>query len=97
MAKFSMGQLCLTNGVNDLAFESTQFAEFLCRSMSRYIACDWGELCEDDKMSNDEAVASGDDRIFAAYKYDDERPDWKIWIITEWDRSVTTILFPREY
>lgn len=97
MAKFSMGQLCLTNGVNDLACESTQFAEFLCQSLRRYIACDWGELCEDDKMSNDEAVASGDDRIFAAYKYDDEHPDWKIWIITEWDRSVTTILFPREY
>ena len=97
MAKFSIGRLYLTNGVNDLACESQQFAEFLCRSMSRYIACDWGELCEDDKMSNDEAVASGDDRIFAAYKYDDEHPDWKIWIITEWDRSVTTILFPREY
>ena len=97
MAKFSVGQLCMTNGVNDLACKSPQFAEFLCRSMSRYIACDWGELCEDDKMSNDEAIASGDDRIFAAYKYDDEHPDWKIWIITEWDRSVTTILFPREY
>ena len=97
MAKLSIGILYLTNGVNDLACESPQFAEFLCRSMSRYIACDWGELCEDDKMSNDEAVASGDDRIFAAYKYDDEHPDWKIWIITEWDRSVTTILFPREY
>lgn len=97
MAKFSMGQLCLTNGVNDLAFESTQFAEFLCRSMSRYITGDWGDISDDDKMSNDEAVASGDDRIFAAYKYDDEHPDWKIWIITEWDRSVTTILFPREY
>ena len=96
MAKFSIGRLYLTNGVND-ACKSTQFAEFLCRSMSRYIACDWGELCEDDKMSNDEAVVSGDDRIFAAYKYDDEHPDWKIWIITEWDRSVTTILFPREY
>lgn len=96
MAKFSMGQLCLTNGVNDLAFESTQFAEFLCRSMSRYIASDWGDISDDDKMSNDEAVASGDDRIFAAYKHD-EHPDWKIWIITEWDRSVTTILFPSEY
>ena len=65
--------------------------------MSRYIACDWGDMCKEDWESNDEAVASGNDRIFAAYKYDDVHPDWKIWIITEWDRSVTTSLFPCEY
>lgn len=38
----------------------------------------------------------GDDRIFAAYEHP-LHEDWKIWIITEWDHSVTTILFPSEY
>lgn len=42
--------------------------------------------------SNNEAVKNGE-RILAAYMYGDT----KIWIITEWDRSATTILFPEEY
>lgn len=40
-------------------------------------------------------ACTGDDRILAAYIHP-EHPDWKIWIITEWDRSATTLLFPDE-
>ena len=47
-------------------------------------------------QQNDNAVANGDDRILAAYKKKDGKA-WKIWIITEWDRSATTVLFPDEY
>ena len=53
-----------------------------------------GNLCPDDAKINDKAVKNGDDRILAMYE--DEKYG-KIWIITEWDRSVTTILFPSEY
>lgn len=42
---------------------------------------------------NDDAVKNGDDRIFA--RYNNEEGD--IYIITEWNREVTTILFPSEY
>jgi hypothetical protein len=42
---------------------------------------------------NDQAVKNGDDRIMGVYPTD----EGDIWIITEWDRSVTTILFPSEY
>jgi hypothetical protein len=48
------------------------------------------------QKQNDDAVKSGEDRILAAYIHP-SHPEWKIWIITEWDRSVTTILFPSEY
>ena len=48
------------------------------------------------KDQNDNAVKNGDDRILAAYKNSGPKA-WKIWIITEWDRSYTTILFPDEY
>ena len=60
----------------------------------RYKNCDWGDLDEEDKMTNDEALKCGD-RLLAAYK--NAEKDWKIWIITEADRKTTTILFPEEY
>ena len=52
-----------------------------------------GITCEEDAEMNTEAVNNGDDRILAVYK----TCKGNIWIITEWDRSVTTILFPSEY
>lgn len=90
--KFRLGQVVVTRGVNNLIAEDNRFAKHVENSFKRYATGDWGEMCEDDKAMNDEAVNSGD-RIFAAY----ESGDYKIWIITEWDRSVTTILFPSEY
>lgn len=63
-------------------------------SLERYKNCDWGDLDEEDKMMNGEALKCGD-RLLAAYK--NAEKDWKIWIITEADRKTTTILFPEEY
>lgn len=62
------------------------------RICGKYCKCDWGDTCEEDVRSNNEAVKNGE-RILAAYMYGDT----KIWIITEWDRSATTILFPEKY
>ena len=53
-----------------------------------------GDLDEEDKMANDFALRNGDDRLFSKYKYKD---GVSIYIITEWDGNVTTILFPDEY
>lgn len=52
-----------------------------------------GDLTDGDKELNDLAVKRGDDRIVA--KYNNQHGD--IYIITEWDRSVTTVLFTHEY
>ena len=60
--------------------------------MNRYFNCDWGELCEDDQVLNDYAIEN-DERILGKY-FTSKDP---IYIITEWDRSATTILFCNEY
>lgn len=53
---------------------------------------DWGLVDEEDWETNNQAVKNGQ-RLVSAYEIDGSR----IWIITEWDRSVTTVLFPHEY
>ena len=65
------------------------FAKFVYECVGKYRRCDWGDTCKEDWKMNDSAVENGDDRIVA--KYDN------IFIITEWDRSITTILFTEEY
>lgn len=59
----------------------------------RHLRGDWGDLDKEDKASNDEAVRTGDARILSMYKF----PEGKISIITEADRSATTVLLPGEY
>lgn len=93
---FKIGNLVMTRGVADLTNENLDFSKFVATSFDQYLNCDWGVLDKEDAKQNDEAVATGESRILAAYE-NAEHPDWKIWIITEWDRSATTILFPDEY
>ena len=59
----------------------------------RHSQGDWGDLGDEDCKSNDEAIAH-QMRLFSQYKTSDGT---KFWIITEWDRSCTTILLPNEY
>lgn len=96
MQSFPFGRLCASRGVADTAAEYPAFDNFIWKSLRRYRLGDWGEMADADKRANDEAVVNGDLRIFAAYQYAG-RMDWKIWIITEADRSATTVLFPDEY
>jgi len=96
MAQFNLGQLVATAGVAEAMRENPDFDAFVWESLRRYLACDWGDQEDPDKAMNDNTVKNGDDRILAAYKKQDGKA-WKIWIITEWDHSATTILFPDEY
>ncbi len=93
---FKTGLTVMTRGVADRIETDASFAAFVTESLSRYLNHDWGDLSKDDARANDDAVANGDDRILAAYKREGFPAD-KIWIITEWDRSSTTVLFPDEY
>lgn len=86
------GTLVATRGVAYEMQENSEFYNFVQKSFSRHAIGDWGDISEEDKASNDYALEHGE-RIFSAY----ENGDSKIWIITEWDRSATTILFPEEY
>lgn len=91
--RFKMGKLYQTAGISEAIKTSRTFRGFVSESLYRYARCDWGEMDADDVAANDDAVKTGD-RIFAAYVSPDGD---KIWIITESDRSYTTILFPEEY
>jgi hypothetical protein len=61
--------------------------------MRRHHCGDWGDLTEEDKQANEDALVHGD-RILSHYKLTDGR---RIYIITEADRSSTCILLPEEY
>lgn len=88
--KFPLGQIVATPGAIEALNEAGQTPmEFL----ERHKAGDWGDLSADDKKENDRAVIHGD-RILSAYHTNEGE---KIWIVTEWDRSVTTLLLPEEY
>ncbi len=90
--KFALGRLVMTRTVHEKMELDPYFAVGVLVSLHRYCAGDWGDLCEGDKAENEKAIKDGE-RIFALYNIGNE----KIYIITEWDRSVTTILFPYEY
>lgn len=95
---FLGGQILFTAGVADLVAENTDFSKFVAQSLALHLKGDWGDVDAQDKLANDEAVKAGD-RILSAYN-DDRFPKngvATIWIITEADRSVTTVLFPDEY
>ena len=92
MAGFKLGKLVMTRGVHIKIKEDVDFAIGVLDAFERYQRCDFGDLCEEDKTENEQALKNGN-RIFAVYNIGNE----KIWIITEHDRSVTTILLPEEY
>ncbi|MFC1910383.1 hypothetical protein ACFLXC_03710 [Chloroflexota bacterium] len=90
---FPLGQLVMTRGVNDLVAEGGAFAKFVTESLNRHVKGDWGELNDEDKQENELSLKEGFS-ILSAYEADGLP---KIWIITEADRSATTILFPDDY
>jgi len=61
--------------------------------LGRHATCDWGDCCPKDWEDNDFAL-DNDQRLFSVYQ---DRFGVKFWIITKWDRSVTTVLLPDEY
>lgn len=88
--QFPLGQIVATPGALEALDQATQTpAEFL----TRHVSSDWGDLCAEDKQLNDQALTDGS-RILSAYR---TTKGTKFWIITEADRSVTTLLLPEEY
>jgi len=90
---FPLGQLVFTRGVNDLIAENKEFALFVLTSLQRHARGDWGDLSEEDKKENEYSL-NRHLRLLSAYE---QHGLPKIWIITESDRSATTVLFPEEY
>ena len=67
--------------------------EDIIDGLSRHFYCDWGNVDDEDWVTNNRNVESGN-QILSSYHTQD---DINFWIITEADRSVTTVLLPEEY
>ena len=91
--KFNPGRLVMSRGVYILIANDEKFARHVDLSIKRHLAGDWGDLCDEDRVANELALKEGQ-RLFSVYKKEGLP---KIWIVTEWDRSVTTALLPDEY
>ena len=62
-------------------------------ALQRHVIGDWGDVCAEDKQTNDLAVAEGT-RILSVYH---AANGTKFWIVSEADRSSTTVLLPEDY
>lgn len=98
--KFQLGKVVFTPG----AIEAIENAGLAFASagalLIRHSCGDWGDLDAEDKQANDAAIEREGqpgfepDRVLSAYHLPN---GVKLWIITEWDRSVTTVLLPEDY
>lgn len=100
MAKtFEIGQVVATRAVWELIDEDQKFNDFVSVCLSRYIMFDWGDTCDEDWEANNKAVLDGE-RVLAVYNIPEtieSNFEEHLWIITERDRSTTTLLFPSDY
>jgi hypothetical protein len=88
--RFPLGRLVATPGVLT-AFVATGTTAL--PYLARHAAGDWGDVDEHDQNANDGALRCGE-RLFSVYTLPSGA---RVWIITEWDRSLTTVLLPEEY
>ena len=87
------GQVMATPGVMERFHRSETAA-----AMLRHIRLDWKDMDEEDQSENLRAAMTGEGRVLGAFRIRvtrEQLPD--LWIITEADRSVTTLLLPEEY
>ncbi len=87
-------QVVITEGVVEAIVEraANRTADPL-NYLLRHLSGDWGDAPDEDKKLNDRDSAAGEGAL-SEYKLPDGE---RIWISTEWDRKVTTILLPDEY
>ena len=95
---FHPGQLVQTSRIFDASCEHQPFFAFIRSCIARHLRGDWGDCSEQDQASNEIALQGGG-RLFSVYVIPPQLfpMESKIWIITEADRSYTTVLFPSEY
>ena len=95
--KFEMGRLVMTTALqHDLEESDTEkgWHDEINLLVSRHLFGDFGDMDEQDTAQNNAGIESGEDRVFSSYT---TTKGIRIWIITEWDRSITTLLRPEDY
>jgi hypothetical protein len=87
-AKFPLGRLTQTS-----AALATLSPEDVIAALKRHAQGDWGELDPEDRQANEQALIEGS-RLLSVYR---SAADVRFYVITEWDRSLTTVLLPEDY
>jgi hypothetical protein len=99
LPRFELGQLCYTPGAQAVL---QRFQVNPLHLICRHVRGDWGDVCAEDAEANEHALKEGH-RLLSSYtlsapeKEGERAAPVKVWLITEADRSVTTILLPEEY
>ena len=88
---FPLGQVVATPGALEALKDS---GEAPIEFIKRHASGDWGEIDVEDREANEQALLHGA-RLLSAYRT--QQTNTKLWVITEADRSSTTILLPEEY
>jgi hypothetical protein len=91
-ALFPSGRLMMTRGIAAAIADQPAAAAAVKDALRRHLEGDCGDMEHDDVLANASALLTGE-RIFSSYL----TPIGKLWVITEADRSATTVLFPAEY
>lgn len=87
IAKFELGTIVVTEGVQNRISEADQML-----ALNRHAYCDWGDVPEDDRTANENGLIYGE-RLFSIFR----NPAGTVfWVITEAERTATTLLLPGE-
>ena len=94
--KFKLGKTVITPGAIEALKNSNQLPDIFIK---KHQYGEWGEICKEDAELNNEAIANEGNidkqmRVMSVYETNKNET---VWVITEWNRSVTTILLPNEY
>lgn len=88
IARFQLGRVvCTPNALNNLTYDD------ILSGLLRHLTGDWGDVGDDDREENEWSLQEGY-RLFSVYH---TANGLKFWIITEADRSATTVLLPEDY
>lgn len=99
MSLFETGPVVMTEGIRELMLNNNLITDTVQRCLNRHRSGDWGNLDDEDKQLNQDSLAEEKekgftyDSLFSSY----DTGFGKIFVITECDRSVTTILLSEEY
>jgi len=94
LPKFPLGRVVITSAALVAVLERGPAGLLTAiECLKRHHFGDWGDVSAEDKTANDLAL-NNEGRLHSAYHID---PELDLWIITEWDRSVTTLLLPSDY
>jgi hypothetical protein len=98
MGLFNLGQTVMTPGVSVILKDDPIAQAELMTAFAKHHNGNWGNLCDEDKAMNDRALIRDQDghmqgRLLSKYKVAGEA----VYLLTEWDESVTTALLPDEY